>query len=185
MTTKLDAQIEPLLFFKSVPVRTKELAALLNVTEEAVLGALDEFEAHLEGRGLQLVRKDSSVLLTTGHAVAPIIERALHEELERDLGKAGLETLTIVLYRSPISRADIDYIRGINSSYILRTLLVRGLVERYTHPNARRSHLYRPTFELLQYLGIGKLEELPEYGTVRERMASFVERGRVEEVAAE
>ncbi|MBI2099909.1 MAG: SMC-Scp complex subunit ScpB, partial [Candidatus Vogelbacteria bacterium] len=72
--------------------------------------------------------------------------------------------LTIVLYKGPLTRAEIDYIRGVNSSFILRHLSIRGLVERIPNPKDARSFLYRPTFDLFQHLGLSKIEELPEYG---------------------
>ena len=74
-----------------------------------------------------------------------------------------METLSIVLYRGPVRKSEIDYIRGVNSATILRNLLVRGLVERKTDENNQRSFFYLPTFELLSYLGISELKELPEY----------------------
>jgi segregation and condensation protein B len=75
----------------------------------------------------------------------------------KDLGKAGLETLSIILYQGPISRAEIDYIRGVNSNFILRNLLIRGLIERVENPHDQRSFLYKPTLELISYLGLSKI----------------------------
>jgi len=178
----LDIQIEALLFFKGAPMSLKELAKTLDIPESEARDALSILEEKLRNRGLQLVHKDNSVLLTTSASVSNLIEQLQRTELERDLGKAGLETLSIVLYRGPLSRSDIDYIRGVNSTYILRTLLIRGLVERIANPNDKRSHLYRPTFELLQYLGVGKVEELPEYDTVRGQIHDFASQQEAEDV---
>ena len=88
------------------------------------------------------------------------------EELNRDLSKASLETLSIVLYKNGVSRSEIDYIRGVNSSFTLRALSVRGLVERILDPKDNRRYLYRPSFELFSFMGIKSVQELPEYGEV-------------------
>ena len=93
--------------------------------------------------------------------------------MQKDLGKAALETLTIILYRAPVSKGELDYIRGVNSSFILRNLLVRGLVERSINPNDKRSFVYRPTFDLLSHLGIAKIEDLPEYESVGQEIKKF------------
>lgn len=163
----LDAKIEAILFWKGESISLKKLAAMLETTEDEVAVALIELEKRLEGRGLQLVRKDDEVMLGTHRDMGPVIEKLTKEELVRDLGKAGLETLSIVLYRGPVSRRDIDYIRGVNSQFILRNLLVRGLVERVESPDDKRQFLYKPTFDLLRHLGLGTVTDLPEFEDVR------------------
>jgi segregation and condensation protein B len=85
------------------------------------------------------------------------------DELSKELSKATLETLSIIIYKQGSTRAEIDYIRGVNSSFILRNLLIRGLIQKESHPTDSRKYFYKPTFELLGFLGIQKLEELPDY----------------------
>jgi segregation and condensation protein B len=168
----LDAQIESILFWKGESMSVKKLADILKKTPQEIETALGELEANLLGRGVQLVRKEDEVLLGTRSEMGPIIEALVKEELVRDLGKAGLETLSIILYRGPVSRRDIDYIRGVNSQFILRNLLVRGLVEKVQNPEDQRTFLYKPTFELLGHLGLGSLSDLPEYNEVRQEIDS-------------
>jgi segregation and condensation protein B len=103
------------------------------------------------------------------------------EELSRDIGKAGLETLSIILYKGEVARSEIDYIRGVNSSFILRNLLIRGLVERFTNPSDSRSYLYKPTFQLMSFLGITKIEDLPKYEEVEEQLEVFIQQKDDEE----
>jgi segregation and condensation protein B len=167
----LDAVVEAILFWKGEPVAVSRLASLLKKTEDEIEAALVTLEEKLAGRGLQLVHKDGEVLLVTHPKVGPIIEILTREELVKDLGKAGLETLSIVVYQGPIARRDIDYIRGVNSNFILRNLLVRGLVEKVSDKNDQRSFLYKPTFELLSHLGLNRIEDLPEYVAYREEIA--------------
>jgi segregation and condensation protein B len=121
-------------------------------------------------------------MLVTRQEAAPLIEGLVKEELSRDLGKAGLETLSTVLYKGPISRRDIDYIRGVNSQFILRNLLVRGLIEKITDAKDERRFLYRPTFELLQSLGVSSVSDLPEYAKVQEELTALAKKEEQEEI---
>ena len=123
--------------------------------------------------------------LTTITEASELIKQITKEELTKDLGKAALETLAIVLYQGPISRADIDYIRGVNSSFILRNLMIRGLIERMNNPNDPRGYLYRPTFELLSHLGITSVKELPEFDTVQENLTDFMRKNEEESHVSE
>ncbi len=169
----LSAKIEAILFWKAEPVSVKKLASLLDEKVEGVKAGLVELETALRGRGVTLVQTDEDVMLGTAKELSPLIEKLTKDELTHDLGKAGLETLSIVLYQGPISRSDIDYIRGVNSQFILRALLIRGLVERIDNPKDARSYLYKPTIDLLSHLGISKIVELPEYDAVRSDIAAF------------
>lgn len=166
----LDAQIESVLFWKGEPMSEKKLAEILKKTEEEIRIAIAELETKFEGRGVQLIRKGHEIMIGTRSEMGPLIEALIKEDLMRDLGKAGLETLSIILYRGPVSRRDIDYIRGVNSQFVLRNLLVRGLIEKVPHPDDQRTFLYKPTFELLGYLGISSLEQLPEFDDVRKEI---------------
>lgn len=166
----LEAQIEAVLYWKSAPMSLKKLSEIFEKSEEEIKAALSELEKKLDSRGVQLVYKESEVMLGTRSDIGPLIEKLTKEEIMRDLGKAGLETLSIILYRGPVTRRDIDYVRGVNSNFILRNLLIRGLVEKITNPQDERSFLYKPTFELLSYLGVSRIEDLPEYADVRKEL---------------
>ena len=167
---ELDSQIEALLFWKAEPLSAKRLVQILKKDPKEIEVALLKLEERLSGRGVCLVYKEDAVTLATSPQHAAMIEALTKEELIKDLGKAGLETLSIVIYRGPVSRSEIDYIRGVNSNFILRNLLVRGLVERISKPGDERSYLYKPTFELLAHLGVKKVEDLPEYTSMREEI---------------
>lgn len=158
---EISRQIEALLFFKGEPVTVVFLAKTLGVPEDEVRTGLEELKQSLSGRGIVLMQNDNEYMFGTAPQMGPVIETLLKEELSRELGKAGLETLATVLYRGPILRSEINYIRGVNSNYILRSLLVRGLIEKVDQGG--RSTAYRPTFELLSYMGVSKVEDLPEY----------------------
>jgi segregation and condensation protein B len=170
----LSSKIEAVLFWKGEPVTIKKLIAIFKVEESEIIGALNNLEKELENRGIVLQRKDDEVTLSTSREASSIIETLTKEELVKDLGKAGLETLSIVLYRGPIKRSEIDYIRGVSSSFIVRNLLVRGLIERVeVKEGGGRGYSYGPTFLLLSHLGLKSLTDLPDYEKVQAEIADF------------
>jgi segregation and condensation protein B len=177
---KLEAKIEALLFFKGEPVKIKQLVKFLNKDESEIIQALNSLENTLSERGVRLITKDDEVMLGTAPEVSKLIGDIRREELNKDLGKAGLETLSIIIYRGPVTRSEIDYIRGVNSTFIIRNLLIRGLAERVQNPKDQRGFLYMPSFELLSFMGISKLEELPEFDAVKGNLEEFVENQRTE-----
>jgi len=181
---RLAITLEAILFYKAEPISVESLSKLLNLPKDEVQDALRALGQSLTGRGIQLIQKDGAVALATASEAAAIIERTRKEELSRDLGKAASETLAIILYRAPITRSEIDYIRGVNSTFMLRALLVRGLIERVMNPTDRRTYLYRPTLELLGHLGITSIEELPEFDTVK-REIEAIEQELAEEINEE
>lgn len=168
-------QLESLLFFKGEPLSISEIARLLSISEDEVKTAGQELREHLarEKRGVRLMENGDSFMLATAPEMAPRIEQLIKDELEKDLGKAGLETLAIVLYYGPVTRARVDHIRGVNSSFIVRQLAIRGLIERVENPSDQRSYLYKPTFELLSYLGVTSVSELPEFTHATETLEAF------------
>jgi segregation and condensation protein B len=166
MAIELESKIEGLLFYKGEDVTIKKLSELLNVSEDEIEVALKKLEESLISRGLVLVRKDDRVVLGITGELSPLIESIRKEEIAKELSKAALETLSIVLYKNGVSRSEIDYIRGVNSSFILRNLLVRGLVEKIIDSKDSRRILYRPTFDTLAYMNITSIKELPNYEQV-------------------
>ena len=170
---KLSAQIEAVLFYKGEPLSFKELGELLDKPENEIKEAVDFLKDELEDRGLSIVEKNNEVMLGTDASMSAVIEKIAKEELSKDIGKAGVETLSIILYKNPVSRSEIDYIRGVNSSFIVRNLLIRGLVERIPNPKDNRGFLYRPTFELLSFLGIENIGQLPDREKIMEEIKSF------------
>lgn len=168
----ISEKIEALLFWKAEPVALTELSRLLEIDTKTILHGLDNLKHNLQGRGIVLIQTKDDVSLGAKDT-SGLIEKLTKDSLSEDLGKASLETISIVLYEGPVSRAKIDYIRGVNSSFILRNLLVRGLVERITNSADTRSYLYKPTVALLAHLGISDIQELPEYEKIKEEIKLF------------
>ncbi len=169
----LDSQIEAVLFWKAEPISIKRLSEILERNESEIKSSILILEKRLEGSGLSLIQMNDEITLSTSVEVSSLIIKLTKEELIRDLGKAGLETISIILYQGPISRAEIDYIRGVNSQFIIRNLIVRGLVDKVDNPNDQRSFLYKATFELISYLGISKISDLPDFETVKKDIENF------------
>ncbi len=172
---ELSKKIEALLFFRAEPMGHKELAKLLVASESEIREAVTLLKETLVGRGIQLMEKDGEMELRTAPEASEFIEKLRKEELTRDLGKAGAETLAVVLYQGHSTRAEIDYIRGVNSTFILRNLLIRGLIERVSNPKDQRSFVYRPTFDILAHLGVKNVSELPDFDAVRREIDKFAE----------
>ena len=166
--------IEAILFYHAEPLSIKRLAYLTKKNEGEVRDAIMVLEEKLLSSGLRLLQNDDEVVLGTSPSASTLIEAITKEELSKELSKASLETLAIVLYKGPISRAEIDYVRGVNSTFILRNLLIRGLVEKVDNPSDQRSFLYKPTFALLEHMGVTKIEELPEYDAAKTTLAEFL-----------
>lgn len=171
----LPSHIEGVLFFKAEPLSIATLAHLTESSLEEVQEALAILDTRLQDHGITLVTEGSLVQLMTKTALAGTIEKIRREELKRDIGKAGAETLAIIAYHESVSRAEIEYIRGVNSTFILRNLLIRGLIERIPHPEDQRSFAYRPTLALYAHLGVTKKEELPQYHEMKEAIATYKE----------
>ena len=166
-------RIEALLFSEGGALTRKKLMQLLEIDEAALTAGVHDLSARKEGSGLAIVETDTEIALTVAPSVADTIEKAFEKDVGREIGDAGLEVLSILLYRGPSTRAKIDYIRGVNTSSTIRTLAARGLVERTQNPSDQREYLYRPTTELLAHLGVRNTAELPDYAKIASELAAF------------
>ncbi|TAJ16011.1 SMC-Scp complex subunit ScpB [Patescibacteria group bacterium] len=179
--TPIENLLEAILFFRGGSVKIKDLVIELELSLEEVESGLTSLEMSLMGRGLRIVKDKDSVALTTAPEAHELIEKIRRDELDGPLGKAGLETIAIIIFRGPISRSDIEYVRGVNCSTIIRSLLIRGLIERIDNANDKRSFLYQTTPELPAYLGISRIEDIPEFAATREKIEKvFAERDVLE-----
>ena len=157
------AAIEALLFASGEPLEKKELSKLLKLKPEEIDLALTGLRDQLAARGIALIETAETAELRTSPDATELIKALRAGELTRDLGKAGLEVLAIVLYKGGSTRSEIDWVRGVNSSATVRSLLLRGLIEKVEDPSDRRRAKYRPTTEALAHLGLSSAEELPRY----------------------
>ncbi len=165
--SKLISQIELILFVASKPVSIKKIAKLLNVDEETISPSLGQLKQKYnpEGSGVVLIQNNDEYQLVTHPDYRAIAEHFVKAEISGELTRPQLETLTVISYCGPITKPELDQIRGVNCSLILRNLLIRGLVkERDTGTTLLPS--YEVTMEYLQHLGVTDLKELPDYETL-------------------
>jgi segregation and condensation protein B len=158
----LSVQVEAMLFVAAEPVTPAQLAAALDVAISVVERGLNELDASLAGRGVRLQRHAGRVQLTTAPELAELIERFLGLEATSHLSRAALETLAIIAYQQPVTRPQIDSIRGVNSDSMMKSLLNKGLIlESGRADGPGRPILYSTTPEFLQHFGLSSILEMP------------------------
>lgn len=171
----LEQKLEAILFFKGESISIKKLSSILEISEEEIKEAIQNLKNNLENRGIVLLEKENEISLGTNPEISTLIENLQKEELNKELSKSSLETLSIILYKNGVSRSEIDYIRGVNSSFILRALSVRGLIEKSLDPKDTRKIIYKPSFELLSFMGVKNVEELPDYEKVNTSISTEID----------
>jgi segregation and condensation protein B len=160
----IKSQIESLLFISAKAMTFKSLADLIGVSvEEIEVSGEEMIAAYKESEGgMQVIRNGNSLQMVTAPENAKLIQDFIKDETTGELSRPSLETLTIIAYRGPIAKLDIDRIRGINCSLILRNLLLRGLIE--AKPDkAKNETYYNVTLDFVRFLGLNDVKELPDY----------------------
>ena len=158
----LTALVEAILFVSPEPVSAIQIGNILDLPPREIKNAFKELDQLYIGRGIRLQYHKNKVQITSAPEAAKVLENMLNLETTSTLSQAALETLSIVAYQQPITRPQIDSIRGVNSDGVLRTLLNKGLIDdvgRAEGPG--RPILYSTTTEFLKYFGLGSYEELP------------------------
>jgi len=167
-------QLEALLFYTGEPMARDELSKILGIKKEELEAAIDEIKGIYKDRGVSVVDSGSKIALVTGKDNADIIEKYRKEQLKGEIGNAGAETLAIISYMGPVSRATIDYIRGVNSQFIVRKLLIRGLIERAETGEDKRTPKYTLSINSLSHLGVKNKKDLPEYENVKTKLQDLL-----------
>ena len=158
----LTALVEAILFVSPEPLSAIQIGSLLDVTPRMVKNAFEELDQFYANRGIRLQYHKNKVQITSAPEAAPVLENLLELETTSTLSQAALETLSIIAYQQPITRPQIDSIRGVNSDAVLKTLLNKGLIDdvgREEGPG--RPILYSTTTEFLKYFGLSSYQELP------------------------
>lgn len=169
------ASIEALLFAAGEPLEKKRLAELLGTKVDRLEEGLQELKNELSGRGITLVETEKEVELRTAPEVADLVKKLRESELTRDLGKAGLEALAVVAYsKNGVTRGEVDWVRGVNSSTSLRSLLLRGLIEGREDEHDRRRTRYSITTEALAHLSAGRVSDLPRFSELNKETVAIV-----------
>ena len=170
------AALEALLFYYGEPLDAKKISKFLEIKEQESGSLIEELTIKLSAdkkSGLALLKHGNFFQLATKPSLAWLGQKIIQEEFKEELTPAAMETLSIIAYLGPIPRSAVDYIRGVNSSFILRGLLVRGLVTREFQAVRKNTFEYKVGLDFLKHLGLGKIEDLPEYEKYKNILTSF------------
>lgn len=171
MSTTLPQSIEAILFATAEPQTFASLAKQLNASTEEITTAVQTLISMFEGHGIAVSELNQVVSLVTRSEHTALIEAIRKDELSKELSKASAETLAVIAYMPGASKSQIEFIRGVNVSYSLRALMMRGLVEAKGNG---RAVTYHPTLELLQHYGITSIEGLPAYTETRAKIETLM-----------
>jgi len=162
---KIKSAVESLLFISGEPMKISKISKIIEVPKGDVENALMILTGDYSSqkRGITILRKENEVQMATSPDNAEYVDRIVKSDLQEALSNAALEVLSIIAYRGPVSRMEIEAVRGVNCTYTLRNLLMRGLVERIDNPKDLRGYLYKISFEFLKKLGIDNVNKLPDF----------------------
>lgn len=183
MALALSSKLEAVLFAAGEPLQKKRLVALLDTSAETLGDALNALKITLEDRGLRIVETENEIELRTAPEASDTIQKLRESELSRDLGRASLETLALILYKGGATRGEIDWVRGVNSTAAIRALLLRGLIEKSEDKDDKRRVRYHATIDALAHLGVGSREELPRYEELTRALAQEEAKAETSETA--
>ena len=160
----LVSKIESILFVSGEPITAKKLATALGKKKKEVESALDELEKRHNNNssGINLMRAGDSFQLVSSSANHDVVSNFIKSDLSASLTEPAIETLSIIAYRGPVSKPELEQIRGVNCSLILRNLLLRGLVSEEKDKNLGLSR-YQVSIDFVRHLGLNNVKELPNY----------------------
>lgn len=162
--------LEALLFVSGRPLTVNDFARALELEPAIIQAELEQLLADKKTAGIVLLESSGQYQLSTNSKYSTAVKNFLNAELREKLTDATVEVLAIIAYRQPISKAEIEAIRGVNSQYSIRNLLMRGLAEKIPNPRDARSFLYQTTTEFLQHLGLTSVKDLPEFEKLVEQI---------------
>lgn len=178
----LKTKIESILFVAVKPLSLRELSNILSLKSLEIEEAMKELmsDYNNEGRGINIIQNGKQYQMLSDPNNAEIVQAFLKDETSGELSQPSLETLSIIAYRAPISKLELERIRGINCSLIIRNLLLRGLITD-KFDRQKDEHYYSITNEFIRFLGINDIRELKDYDklnkmeTIQEVMNSELE----------
>jgi len=164
MKKDIKSIIESILLVAEKPVSVKELSTICSSMVSDVQKSLSELIKEYQDRGIKIIKKGNFYSLVTDPKNSDAIAKFLNEELRHDLSVAALETLSIITYKQPVTRMDIEDVRGVSSDHLIRNLMIRGLIQEVGRKEAPgRPILYGTTMEFLQYFGLSSEKEIPDF----------------------
>ena len=172
------------LFASGEPLPKKQAAGVLGCSAQDLEKAVSVLNESLSSTGLSLVETEDELELRTAAEAAEFVKKLRESELSRDLGKGSLETLAVIAYQGGATRGEIDWVRGVNSTASLRSLMLRGLIEGREDPADKRRQRYSLTTEALAHLGLENASQLPRHQELSRQATAIVEENRLASEAA-
>ncbi len=182
------AEIQAFLFYYGDPISKHKLAKHLGLKDAECADELRALSSELKDNsssGLVIFENGDDVQLVTKPEFSSLAHKLIQNEFKEELTPAVLETLAIIAYIGPVPRSSIDYIRGVNSSFIIRNLMMRGLIERDLSATKGNWYYYRVTFEFLKHLGLPHIENLPEFEKYKKLLTAFESQESVSNITPE
>lgn len=167
--SSIKSKIESLLFISAKPMAASQMADLLNADKKEVIINADELLENYKNSqaGVQIIKDGSKYQMVSAPANAKVIQEFIKDETTGELSRPSLEALTIIAYRGPVTKIDLDRIRGVNCALILRNLLIRGLIEGKFDKKKNETY-YNATFDFIRFLGLNGIKDLPDYERLRQ-----------------
>ncbi|MEA1926004.1 MAG: SMC-Scp complex subunit ScpB [Patescibacteria group bacterium] len=184
MKNNIQSQIEAILFAAGEPIEIRKLASFLKVSnkdiEKEILGLEANFQS--QKRGLQIFRKGNTIQLVSAPQYGETVAKFLNKKLHEPLSQAALEVLSVIAYRGPVTRMQIEHIRGVNCSFTLRNLAIRGVIDRGESPTDSRAYLYEVSYDFLKNSGLKSVRELPDYNILHSHTIPQVPRSETNQI---
>ena len=167
--SSLKSKIESLLFISAKPMAAKTLADLLKVEKKEIIKSADELSIDYSRtqRGTRIIKSADKYQMVSAPENAKEVQEFIKDETTGELSRPSLEALTIIAYRGPVAKLDLDRIRGVNCALIIRNLLIRGLIEGKTDKKKGETY-YKATFDFIRFLGLNDIKDLPDYNRLHQ-----------------
>lgn len=162
--SSLRSKIESLLFISAKPMTAAALADILKAGRKEIIESADELLDDYKNKlgGVRIIKDGVKYQMVSAPENGKVVQEFIKDETSGELSRPSLEALTIIAYRGPVSKIDLDRIRGVNCALILRNLLIRGLIEAKFERKKNETY-YGATFDFIRFLGLSEVKDLPDY----------------------
>lgn len=168
----LTKKIIQILLYEGGSMKKEEIAKSLNVKKDEVEASILEIENLLAILDLKLIKNATSLEISLSEEINSLINKNKIDELKSELSESALQTLAVIIYKNKATKAEIDFVRGVDSSRSIKTLFTRGIIESIQEKN--RKH-YIPTTESLRYLNIANVEEIKDFSEISDKLKVLIE----------
>ncbi len=165
-------KIIQILLYEGGSLKKEEIAKILGTEKQEIESNILEVQNLLAVLDLKLIQNATSLEISLSEEINSLINKQKIEELKSDLSESALQTLGVILYRNKTTKAEIDFVRGVDSGRSIKNLLMRGIVEKIEEKNKK---YYTPTTETLRYLNLENIEQIPEYEEVSGKLKKLIE----------